>query len=108
MIKLYRAISQEEKDDYDIDQLFRTGRNTLEAKQFFNSRTAVTQYIEQSILQDYMPPYTYLLTINIEENCLDTSNPTYMVLDSFHAVSISDMDLLTFSNCVIFVKQELL
>jgi hypothetical protein len=45
MIKLYRAISQNEKDDFDRDQQFRTGKNTLEAKQFFKSRAAVKQFV---------------------------------------------------------------
>ena len=53
MIKLYRAISQQEKDDYDSQQIFRTGRNTLEAKQFFKSRTAVKEFVDSSVMQGY-------------------------------------------------------
>ncbi len=108
IIRLYRAISQSEKDDFYIDQIFRTGKNTLEAKQFFKSRTAVSQFVERSVIQNYLPPYLYLLMINIDEECLNESNPTFMILDGFSAVNIEDVNLLSFSKSVIFVQQELL
>jgi transposase-like protein len=34
MTTLYRAVSQQEKEDIDAQRAFKTGRNTLEAKQF--------------------------------------------------------------------------
>lgn len=108
MIKLYGAISQNEKDDYDRNHIFKIGRNTLEVKQFFKSKTAAIQFVERSVFQSYTPPYLYLLIVSIDEECLKKSNPTFMVLDGFNAVNIADVDLLAFNNCIIFVKQELL
>jgi hypothetical protein len=108
MIKLYRAISQQEKDDYDSQQIFRTGRNTLEAKQFFKSRVAVTQFVASSVLQAYDPPYKYLLIINIDEGCFNMTDHADMKLDGYDAVNINEDHLLNFNNCVRFVQQEIL
>ena len=106
MIKLYRAISQKEKDDYDELKIFRTGKNTLEAKQFFKSRTAVKQFVASSVIQDYDPAYIYLLVIEVDEELFDKSNPSNMKLDGYDAVNVDEDDLPSFNNCVIFVKQE--
>lgn len=108
MITLYRAISEREKEDYDRTQSFNTGMNTLEAKQFFKSRIAIKQFVESSVMQNYDPPYIYLLIIRIDETLLRNANPTEMKLDGFDAVNINEDDLLSFNNCVTFVKQELL
>lgn len=106
MVKLYRAVSEQEKDDYDLHQLFRTNRNTLEAKQFFKSRTAVLQFVESSVSQAYNPSYKYLLVISVDEKLFELSNPIQMKLDGFDAVNIDEDDLISFNNCVKFVKQE--
>ncbi len=106
MIKLYRAISQSEKEDYDQEQVFRTGINTLEAKQFFKSTIAVKQFVANSVIQQYDPPYLYLLTITIDEDLYNNSNPTNIKLDGYDAVNIDEDDLLSFNNCVKFVNQE--
>ena len=101
MIKLFRAISQNEKDDYDQQQqLFRTGINTLEAKQFFKSRTAVKQFVASSVIQQYDPPYLYLLILTIDEGLYNDSNPTNMKLDGYDAINIDEDDLPSFNNCV--------
>ena len=80
MTTLYRAISQNEKDDYDNHKQFRLAKNTLEAKQFFRSRTAVKQFVENSVMQDYNPPYLYLLVIRIDDVLLINANPEEMKL----------------------------
>lgn len=108
MIKLYRAVSQSEKEDLDRCQLFRTNSNTLEAKQFFMSTAAVRQFVDLSRVQDYIPPYIHLLIINIDAGCLNRAEPAYMNLDGFNAVNISERDLSSFNNCVLFFKQALL
>jgi hypothetical protein len=106
MIKLYRAISQGEKDNFDLDRQFRTGERTLEVKQFFKSRKAVMSFVASSILQDYNPPYAFLLTVSINEDLLEESNPESMPLDGFEAISINEIDLESFNDCVIFVDEE--
>lgn len=53
MITLYRAVSQKEKDDYDIQKCFKTGKNTLEGKQFFRSPSAVKDFVNNAILQEF-------------------------------------------------------
>ncbi len=106
MNKLYRAISQNEKDDFSITRKFRTGRNTLEAKQFFKSRKATEKFVESAVLQEYDPPYLYLLTISIDEILFETSNPIMMKLDGYEAVNIEENDLIYFNNCIIFVEEE--
>jgi len=108
MTKLYRAVSQQEKDDYDNQQFFRTWRNTLEAKQFFKSRTAVKAFVENSILQSYSPPYAYLLIVSVDEDCFNRIDRTDMKLDGYDAVNINEDHLLDFNNCVRFVQQEIL
>ena len=108
IITLYRAVSQYEKDDFDIDGIFRTGENTLEVKQFFGSRTAVDQYVQNSVKQNYTPPYRYLLIIRVTEECLNHSNSTFMLLDGFNALCVAEADSRTFSNCVIFIKEEVI
>ena len=106
MTKLFRAISQSEKDDFDQTKVFRTGRNTLEAKQFFKSLTAVKQFVASSVIQAYNPPYLYLLIITIDHDLLKEANPTNMKLDGYEALNIAEDDLMPFNNCIIFVEQE--
>jgi hypothetical protein len=55
-MKLYRAVSQLEKDDFDEQGFLRTGENTLEAKQFFKSIEAVSEFVANSRLRQYDPP----------------------------------------------------
>ncbi len=106
MITLYRAISRLEKQDFDSDGIFRTGQNTLEAKQFFKSRDAINEFVSNSILQQYDPPYEYLLIIDIDKECFNNVPHSNMILDGFDAVNIHEDHLLTFNKCVIFVEQE--
>jgi hypothetical protein len=106
MIKLYRAVSQQEKDDYNTHKIFQTGKNTLEAKQFFKSRIAIKQFVDSSILQDYDPPYSWLLIISIDEHWFNVANHTEMRLDGYDAISIDEDHLSDFTNYVTFVKQE--
>jgi len=108
MIKLYRAISQREKDDDDSKQIFRTGKNTLEAKQFFKSRAAIKEFVDSSVMQDYDPPYLYLLIISVDGDCFNMIDHTNMKLDGFDAININEDYLLNFNNCVRFVQQEIL
>lgn len=82
-------MNQGEKIDFDLDRKFRTAERTLEVKQFFKSRKAVLSFIESSILQDYNPPYGFLLTVSINEDLLQLSNPESMPLDGFLAISIN-------------------
>jgi hypothetical protein len=108
MSKLYRAISQAEKDDYDQQQRLLTGQNTLEGKQFFKSLTAVKQFVANSVLQDFDPPYVHLLTIRIDDDLFELANPEHMPLDGFEAVNVTEDNLDSFNNCIIFVKEEVL
>jgi len=108
MVKLYRAVSKSEKDDYDDQHVLRTGRNTLEAKQFFKSREAVNEFVANARLQQYDPPYEYLLIIST--NNLEFDDPIYtnMPLDGYEAISIHEDNLPTFNNYIKFVEQETL
>lgn len=108
MAKLFRAISQAEKDDYDQTRLFNTGRNTLEAKQFFKSLTAVKQFVASAVIQEYNPPYLYLLTVTVNDDTFNHANPTNIKLDGYEAVNVAEDDLMAFNNCVIFVEEEAL
>src|ERR1700759_1738028 len=105
MITIFRAVSQREKEDYDINQLFRTSRNTLEAKQFFKTRTAINSFVERAIEQGYNPPYVFLLEITLDDDLFDVEGFT-KELDGFQAIHIDEDDLEHFNNCVNFVQQE--
>ena len=80
MAKLFRAISQAEKDDYDETKLFNTGRNTLEAKQFFKSLTAVKQFVASAAMQEYNPAYLYFLTVTVDDDTFNQANPTNIII----------------------------
>jgi len=107
MTILYRAVSQKEKEDIDLNKSFRIGRNTLEAKQFFKRRHSVTQFVANSVLQHYDPVYMHLIILGIDDDCFDTTSYTQK-LDGYDAVHIDEDDLPTFNNCVKFVRQEVL
>jgi len=107
MITLFRAVSQPEKEDYDALLAFRTGRNTLEAKQFFKTRAAVTSFAGDAVEQNYDPPYTHLMIVTADDDQFDIIQRTRK-LDGYDAVHIEEDDLPAFNNCVIFVKQEVL
>jgi hypothetical protein len=108
MIKLYRVVSQQEKDDFDNQGQLRTGKNTLEAKQFFKSMEAIRQFVRRARQQQYDPPYQYLFTINIDKKDFSNIPHESMPLDDYDAISIREDNLLAFNNCIKFVKQEAL
>ncbi|MBB3969396.1 hypothetical protein [Mucilaginibacter phyllosphaerae] len=97
-----------EKDDFDIDDQFRTGENTLEAKQFFKSLEAIREFVENSKLREYDPPYVYLLTINVNKVKFNKTPHTDMPLDGYEAITIHEDNLPIFNNCVNFVNTEIL
>lgn len=45
VLTLYRVVSEAEKIDYDKNEVFQLGINTLEAKQFFKSREAIVEFV---------------------------------------------------------------
>ena len=90
MITLYRAVSQFEKQDFDNEGILRTRENTLEAKQFFKSIEAINEFVSNSILQQYDPPYEHLLIISVDEKGFNKIHHTLMELDGFDAISIHE------------------
>ncbi len=68
---VYRAISAAENEDSGLDQKFRTQINTLEAKQFFCSETAVLEYIQSTFIRQFIPPYTYTVSVFIDDHCFE-------------------------------------
>src|SRR6266567_3036392 len=106
MIKLYRVVSQLEKDDFDKHGFFRTEKNTLEAKQFFRSTDAIKEFVNKALLQEYYPPYEYLFTIIIDKEDFSNIPHTNIELDSYDAISIHEDNLTIFNNNIKFVNQE--
>jgi hypothetical protein len=103
MITLYRAISRAEKADFDKDQQFRTGINTLEVKQFFQTEEAVEDYLKEVVRKKFDPPYKHLLHITIDDDCLKEIPYLDHELDGFSAITIYEIDLLHFNKCINFV-----
>ena len=95
MTTLFRAISQLEKDDYDANGIFKTGRNTLDGKQFFRSRTAVLSFVNNALEQDYDPPYAYLLIVSVDDEQFDIEENT-QDLDGYLAVHVDEDHLQYF------------
>jgi len=108
MITLYRAVSRFEKQDFDSKGILRTEKNTLEGKQFFKSPEAINEFVSNSILQQYEPPYEYLLIINVDKKGFNKIPHTDLELDGFDAISIHEDYLPTFNKCIKFVKQQAL
>jgi hypothetical protein len=107
MTILYRAVSEQEKEDIDTQKVFRVGRNTLEAKQFFKTRIAVKQFVANAVVQQYDPTYAHLMIVGVDDACFDFEG-RIQKLDGYDAVHIEEEDLQTFNNCVKFVRQEIL
>jgi len=78
----------------------------LEAKQFFKSEIAVQEFIRSCKSQRYFPPYKHLFTIDIDEHCLNQIPHDEQELDRFTAITISEVDLPQFNNCINFVEQH--
>lgn len=104
MIKLYRAVSALEFEDYRSQKKFRTSKNTLEAKQFFKSEEAVKEFIKDSKKQNYNPSYKYILLVLVDKQCLENSIYEEQELDRFLAITIHEADLPLFNKCIIFVE----
>ena len=105
-MKLYRVISQAEKDDYEFTGQLRTATNTLEAKQFFKTRKAVNEYLENAISQDFQPVYVTLLIVDIEKSDFDTLQADEMALDGFLAVTVHEEHLNSLNSFIKFVTKE--
>jgi hypothetical protein len=105
-MKLYWVSSQAEKDDYQITGQLRTSQNTLEAKQFFKTRKAVNEYLDNAISQDFHPLYVTLLIVDIEKSDFDKLHADEMTLDGFLAVTVYEEHLNSFNNFIEFVTKE--
>lgn len=105
-MKLYRAISEDEYKDFITDEVFRTAKNTLEAKQFFKSEIAVEEFVKDAIKRRYRPPYRHILTIDVDNQCFEYINSEEQNLDGHDAVTIQEDDLPSFNNCVTFIEQQ--
>ena len=106
MATLYRAVSNVEYRDYQKSKLFKTAKNTLEAKQFFKSRIAIREFVASSVEQAYFPPYTHLLILTIDDTQLSKVRIDTMDLDGFEAISVPENQLSAFNTCINNVKKE--
>jgi len=104
-MKLYRAVSTAEYDDYWSSTTFQTTHNTLEAKQFFKSQIGVDDYSNRASLINYDPPYTYVFIIDVDESCFNRIPADHLELDRHQAVTIHETDLQTFNACINFVEE---
>ena len=99
-LKLYRAVSQNEFEDWEKIKAFRTAKNTLEAKQFFKSLLAVKDFVSNSQIQKFSPAYSMILEIEILNDCLNSIQVFTTELDRFEAITVSENDLPGFNKCV--------
>lgn len=108
IVTLYRATSRAERNDYETYGQFRTARNTLEGKQFFKSEHAGREFARTAEERNYRPPYSFLFTIDIDEDCLNQFGLQPQILDGFEAITINEDDLPAFNNCVNFIDNNAL
>lgn len=101
---LYRAVSTTEKDDIQTHNHFRTQINTLEAKQFFSSEIAVVEYVIASIKRCFIPPYTHILSVSIDDQCFLHVTHNQQELDGHDAISIDQQHLPHFNKFVTFME----
>jgi len=100
LMKLYRAISYRERQDYKKCKQFRTAKNTLEAKQFFKSETGVFEFIEDSLTGNFSPPYKYMYCIELDEECIAKIEYDEQILVGYKAITIQEQYLRNFNKCV--------
>ena len=108
MPKFYRAVSEAEWKDFNKNQAFTTARNTFEGKQFFKTEEAIREYVSRSYYQKYAPPYTMLIIIDAEIECLKNCRYEEQILDGFSAITIQEQCLKTFNKCFKFERSEAL
>lgn len=101
---LYRAVSTAEKDDIETLKYFRTQINTLEAKQFFSSETGVVEYVIASVKRRFIPPYTHILSVSIDDQCYLHVTHQQQELDGHEAISIDQQHLPHFNKFVTFME----
>lgn len=83
-----------------------TAENTLEARQFFKSRRAVSEFVRDTRMQRFQPPYQYIFVVDVDDRCLAAVRYDIQELDRFEAVTVYEADLPAFNNCVNFIKQD--
>jgi len=79
---LYRAISDAEKEDLGIDQKF----------------------IQLASIRQFIPPYTYTVSVFIDDHCFENLTYEQQVLDGHEAISIESNHLYNFNKCVNFIE----
>ncbi len=107
-MRLYRAVSELEWNDYQRDNIFRTTTRTLEAKQFFKKEESVKDFVRRAIDQNYDPPYLYLITIEVTNALQNPQIIKTQILDGFEAVTIDEDDLTLFSQFTNFINCDAL
>jgi|GEM_PF-1602151 hypothetical protein len=102
-MKLYRAVSIDEYQDFSTDKAFRTTNRTLEAKQFFKSEIAVREFVIAAAKRSFWPPYECILTVDIDNQCFEAVGAEGQNLDGHDAITIQEDYLTSFNNCITFV-----
>ena len=108
MPRFFRVVSDAEWKDFDEKKAFATARNTLEGKQFFRTEEAVREYFDRSFYQKYAPPYSMLIVIEVDLECLKKSHYDEQQLDGFSAITIQERYLPTFNKFFKFESSEAL
>lgn len=85
-----------------------TARNTLEGKQFFKSEHAAREFARTAEERNYRPPYSFLFTIDIDDDCFDHFRLQPQILDGFEAITVNEDDLPAFNNCINFTNNNAL
>ena len=100
MKSLYRAISMDELNDWTESGVLRSGTNTLEGKQFFESEIGVKNFTQLIKQRNFEPPYICFLKIRVDEHCLNKINFDRQILDQHMAITIFESDLKQFNACI--------
>lgn len=101
---LYRAVSDAEQEDIQLHNCFRTQINTLEAKQFFCNEVAVREYVVASIKRNFVPPYTYILTVSVDDQFFLQVTHIRQELDGHDAINIDQQHLNCFNKFITFIQ----
>ncbi len=107
-MRLYRAVSVNERQYYKKYQKFSTAKNTLEAKQFFKFKAGVLEFIRDSVMRNFHPSYKYLFLVEIDEECLSKIEYDEQILDGHVAITIQELHLQAFNNCVNLVVENVI
>jgi hypothetical protein len=105
-MKLFRTVSDEEFDDFNLDKKFRLKEGHYECKLFFKTYAAASQFKKLYNQLMSLPFYNEIIEVEIDEQAFGVARLIEEEFDTHKGIAVYKQDLKDFNKMINFVSNE--